>query len=222
MHTMNPRVPAKNTPNRKAVMREESLQRLTEAAFRLIVANGYHACTLQEIAEAADMTKGAIYFYFESKENLALHLLDVAEADIVDSLVRHLEAIDAPAPERVAAFFKFTSKQGIDRPFELLCLIKMSIEGRNSTELADKRINLIYARIYRILEEIIDRGKARGELDENLPTREVAAMIVATHDGMMLEWHRRSGEINGRIFVRTVWQTFLHGILGGSSSAHAA
>ncbi len=219
---MNSPTATRAAANRKAAIREESLQRLTEAAFRLIVAKGYHACTLQEIAEAAGLTKGAIYFHFESKENLALHLLDIAEADIVDSLVRHLDTIDAPAPERVAAFFKFTSKQGIDRPYELLCLIKMSIEGRNSTELADERISNIYARIYRVLEEIIEQGKTRGELDENLPTSEVAAMIVATHDGMMLEWHRRSGGIDGRIFVRTVWQTFLHGILGGPSSGRAA
>ena len=188
--------------NKKALLREGSIGRLTQAAFRLIVAKGYHACTLQDIAEAAGLTKGAIFFYFESKENLLLQLLDIAEAHIVDPLIEHLDEKRGTAPEKIASFFRFTSKQGIDRPHELLCLIKMSIESRTGTDIADRRVSEIYER------------KASGELPRSLPAREFATLVVATHDGMMLEWHRRGGGIDGRLFVRTVWQTFLNGILG--------
>lgn len=212
-------MPKSATPklNKKALLREESIGRLTQAAFRLIVAKGYHACTLQDIAEAVGLTKGAIFFYFESKENLLLQLLDIAEAHIVDPLISHLDEKERTAPEKIAEFFRFTSKQGIDRPHELLCLIKMSIESRNGTDIADRRVSEIYQRIYGVLEGIVDQGKARGELPSHLPTREFATLVVATHDGMMLEWHRRGGGIDGRLFVRTVWQTFLNGILGEKS-----
>lgn len=199
--------------NKKALLREESIQRLTQAAFRLIVEKGYHACSLQEIADAAGLTKGAIFFYFESKENLLLHLLDTAEAETVDTLIEHLAAFEGSEADKIAAFFRFTSQHGINRPYELLCLIKMSIEGRNSTQQADRRISEIYGRIYAALEAIIEEGKRRGELSPHLPTREFAMMAVATHDGMMLEWHRRGSDVDGRTFVRTVWQTLLHGIM---------
>ena len=199
-------------PNKKALLREDSIHRLTQAAFALIVDKGYHACSLQEIAEAAGLTKGAIFFYFESKENLLLQLLDLAEKHMVDPLIQHLAETDAPAPDKIASFFRFTSKQGIDRPNELLCLIKMSIENRSATSMADERVVQIYARIYRAIEEIVDEGKERGELAATLPTKEFATLVVATHDGMMLEWHRRGGGIDGRLFVQTVWQTFLNGI----------
>jgi len=199
--------------NKKAQSREESVNRLTQAAFKLIVTKGYQACSLQEIAEAAGLTKGAIFFYFESKENLLLHLLDIAQANIVDPLIVHLNDMDRPAPQKIASFFRFTSKQGIDRPNELLCLIKMSIESRNSTDIADQRVAEIYQRIYRMLERIIDAGKKKGELAPDLPTKEFATLVVATYEGMMLEWHRLGGRIDGRKFVKTVWQTFLNGIL---------
>lgn len=162
-------LPVEKKPNKKAILREESIQRLTQAAFRLIVAKGYHACTLHEIAQAAGLTKGAIFFYFESKENLLLRLLDIAEAEIVDTLMEHLESLQKPAPDRIAAFFRFTSQQGIDRPYELLCLIKMSIEGPNSTELAGRRISEIYQRIYAGVEDIVADGKRKGELDPAAP-----------------------------------------------------
>ncbi len=199
--------------NKKAQLREESVNRLTQAAFRLIVTKGYHACSLQEIAEAAGLTKGAIFFYFESKENLLLHLLDIAEANIVEPLIANLNETNRPAPQKIASFFRFTSKQGIDRPNELLCLIKMSIESRNSTDLADRRVAELYQRIYQALEDVIDAGKKKGELAADMPSKEFATLVVATYEGMMLEWHRLGGSINGRVFVKTVWQTFMEGIL---------
>ncbi|QCM14018.1 TetR/AcrR family transcriptional regulator (plasmid) [Agrobacterium tumefaciens] len=204
---------AKAKINKKALLREESIQRLTRAAFGLIVTKGYHACTLQEIASTAGFTKGAVFFYFESKENILLHLLDIAESHIVDTLIEHVKGLKCPAPEKISAFFKYASKQGIDRPDELLCLIKMSIESRDGTDLADRRVREIYQRIYDLLEEVVEDGKKAGELSSTLPTKEFATLVVATHDGMMLEWHRRGGGIDGRRFVATVWSTFLNGIL---------
>ena len=88
--------------NKKTQLREESVSRLTTAAFRLIVSKGYQACTLQEIAESAGLTKGAIFFYFENKENLLLRLLDIAEANIVDPMIAHLAENDRPAPQKIA------------------------------------------------------------------------------------------------------------------------
>lgn len=198
---------------KKAALREESIQRLSEAAFRLFVSNGYHATTLKEIADAVGMTKGAIFFYFASKERLLLHLLDIAEVNIVDSLIAHLASIRGSALDKIIAYFHFGSRHGIERPYELLCLIQISIEFRHRTDAVGKRITGIYDRVYRVLEEIIDAGRARGELQKDLHTRELASTVVATHDGMMLEWHRRGGRmIDGQTLVRTVRYTFLKGI----------
>jgi AcrR family transcriptional regulator len=200
-----PKKAAKN-----AELREDSIQRLSQAAFQLIVMKGYHATTLQEIAEAVGMTKGAIFFYFTSKERLLLHLLDIAEDHIVNSLAAHLASVRGTAVDKIIAYFHFGSWHGIERPYELLCLIQISIEFRHRTDTIGKRIVAIYNRIYRVLEEIIAAGRARGELPKDLPTREIASTVVATHDGMMLEYHRR--EIDGEQLVRVVRTMFLQGI----------
>ena len=89
----------------------------------------------------------------------------------------------------------------------------MSIESRNSTDIADSRVAALYQRIYQALEDVIDAGKKKGELAADLPSKEFATLVVATYEGMMLEWHRLGGSINGPVFVKTVWQTFLGGIL---------
>jgi TetR/AcrR family transcriptional regulator, transcriptional repressor for nem operon len=50
--------------------------KLLDAAQRLMLAKGYPATTVDEICEAARLTKGSFFHYFESKEDLAKALLD--------------------------------------------------------------------------------------------------------------------------------------------------
>jgi AcrR family transcriptional regulator len=60
--------------------REESRQqtrtRLLDAAVQVFSRRGYQAATVDEIAEAAGYSKGAVYSNFSSKEELFLELLD--------------------------------------------------------------------------------------------------------------------------------------------------
>jgi AcrR family transcriptional regulator len=71
----------KKIKTRRAIRRE---------AFRLIEANGYTATTVEQIAEAADVSPSTFFRYFPSKESLLL-------ADDLDPLV--LAAFDAQPPE---------------------------------------------------------------------------------------------------------------------------
>lgn len=199
-------------PSTNLELREDSIRRLSEAAFALFVAKGYHATSLDEIARAAGLTKGSIYFYFNSKQRLLLGLLDDARDAVVAPLLDHVNQIEGSATDKIAGFFRFSSLHGgIEQPQKLLCLIKTSIEFRDSDDAISKRIVEIYDEIYSTLEVILEAGKKRGEIGST-PVKELASMIVATNDGMMLEWHRRGANIDGRKLVRTVWTTFLHGI----------
>jgi TetR/AcrR family transcriptional regulator, transcriptional repressor for nem operon len=198
-------------PSTNLALRTESIRLLTNAAFRWIVSHGYHATTLSDVAKAAGLTKGAIFFYFSSKEKMILHLLDVAEANTVDPLIARIEESSATAPEKIADFFRYSSQHGIDRPQELLCLIKISVEFRNRGDVIDQRITQIYDRMYDCLEKLLDDGVLRGELADSTPVRELASMIIATHDGMMLEWYRHKPQIDGGKLVRTVMKVFTSG-----------
>ncbi len=47
-------------------------EHILECALRCFAAKGYHASSIQEIAEEAGIAKGLVYFYFKSKEDLLL------------------------------------------------------------------------------------------------------------------------------------------------------
>jgi AcrR family transcriptional regulator len=85
-------------------LREESRRAIVEHALRLFGANGYDRTSMKAIAEAAGMSPGLIYHYFESKERLLHALFEESMADVRASFA---EADAAPTPnDRIAALVR--------------------------------------------------------------------------------------------------------------------
>ena len=55
--------------------REQSTEQVLAAALKQFVTRGYHSTSIDDIARAAGLTKGAVYFYFKGKSALLLELL---------------------------------------------------------------------------------------------------------------------------------------------------
>lgn len=55
---------------------EEKRKQILHAAFRALSEQGYDAVTLQTIADHAEVSKGVVHYYFESKEAVLVELLE--------------------------------------------------------------------------------------------------------------------------------------------------
>ena len=92
---------------------EQRRSQLLEVAVEVFAARGFHATSMDEIAEAAGVTKPVLYQHFPSKRALYRELLD----EVDEQLVARLVAATAGAPtgrERVqcgfAAYFRFVAE----------------------------------------------------------------------------------------------------------------
>ena len=85
----------------RAESKERTRQRLLAEAQRLFRERGYAATSLEQIAEAAEVTKGAIYGHFASKEDLMLSALEAAPPPDYSTT---LNDQSRPLRERLAAF----------------------------------------------------------------------------------------------------------------------
>src|SRR3984957_2013533 len=84
----------------RAESKERTRQRLLAEAQRLFRERGYAATSLEQIAEAAEVTKGAIYGHFASKEDLMVSALEAAPAPDYSAL----NDGSRPLRERLAEF----------------------------------------------------------------------------------------------------------------------
>lgn len=58
-------------------IREEKRDLIINAALRLFADTGYHATSISKIAKEASISKGLMYNYFESKEDLLISIMDL-------------------------------------------------------------------------------------------------------------------------------------------------
>jgi AcrR family transcriptional regulator len=205
-------------PATKKAQREASVEGLLAAARALFVSQGYRHATVDEIAEAAHLTKGAIYFYFRNKAALLASLLDRVETIVVGGMTERIATAGRGAPQpratdRLVAFMHGQARLGVDRAEDVLLLILMSLEFAGTGGEIEARIRAIYDRMYKAVEAIIALGKRQGEFRADIRTREQAAIVMALHDGTFLEWYRRRQALGGPELVRALRTTMLAGLL---------
>ncbi len=203
----------------KRQQREASIEALHEAALALFVSRGYEQTTIDEIAERAGLSKGAVYFYFESKEGLLYSLFDQIDSVVTGRMMKTLSAAGPSAGTKIAAFVNGQAELGITDPDRVLLLILISLEFHGKGGRIEERTNDIYGRMYAALEGVIRLGRKRREFRDDLPVGEQAAIIVAGHDGTFLEWHRRRKKFDGGQLVRALRTSMLAGLAVPQSPA---
>ncbi|MFC5477798.1 TetR/AcrR family transcriptional regulator [Massilia suwonensis] len=156
--------PPKALPNKR-----ETLKRILEAARREFVGKGLADARVDDIAQAAGVTKQLVYHYYRSKEELFACVLDESSAQAMNELVT-LE-LDHLAPRAALRALL----QGMVQPYEEGELSALAQEGirfhesratpRNSfTELAPR----LRLKLKKTLERGISSGDFRADVDPDM------------------------------------------------------
>jgi AcrR family transcriptional regulator len=190
--------------NRKEEQRSASVDGILVSALELFVKNGYRSTTVEMIAERAGLTKGAVYFYFDSKAAVMLRLLDDAERIVVDPAEAGTRRAGQPALDKLIAFLHRQAQVALEHPQHLLLLILMSVEFYGTNTESEVRVRAIYRRLYGCVESVIHQGQSEGTIRTDIRSHELTSLVMAQHDGILIEWYRRPGEFDGKSLARAV------------------
>ncbi|OGQ21709.1 MAG: hypothetical protein A2138_21015 [Deltaproteobacteria bacterium RBG_16_71_12] len=76
-------------------------ERLRRAAFQCFAEGGFHETTVDDICKKAGVSKGAFYWYFESKEQVFVQILEVWAKEVEGEIIKQFqEAFEQEHPER--------------------------------------------------------------------------------------------------------------------------
>jgi AcrR family transcriptional regulator len=87
----------------------ERRNQLFDVALSLFAERGYAATTMDDIAEAAGVTKPLVYQHFDSKRALYLELMDVVSAKVIEAITSATAQADGPRQQvelGFAAYFE--------------------------------------------------------------------------------------------------------------------
>jgi AcrR family transcriptional regulator len=90
------------TRARREREKEERRQSILQAARAVFFENGFHRATVDDVAERAEVSKGTVYLYYESKETILAFLLLEGLDELVETLAAAYAATEPfAATERV-------------------------------------------------------------------------------------------------------------------------
>ena len=193
---------ARDRPATKREQRAASIDALLSEALTLFITQGYHATTVEVIAQAAGLTKGAVYFYFKSKANVLTTLLDRTEELTVEPTIAAMNAAGDNPKDRLNAFVRSQSVIGAEKTEYMLLAILMSAEFNGSGHAIEKRLFELMARMENALKETVKSGQKDGVFRNEIRADEMASVIMATNKGCYVEWYMRGDDLKGQDFAR--------------------
>ena len=148
---------------------------ILDAAERAFAVGGFHRTTMQDIAREASVSLGALYVYFESKEDLIAGITERDRAKLAGEL-----ADVATAPDIAAALAKLGERYTVDEPrHKQQLVVEIGCEAMRGGAVgaiyraADEAILGDFERLF---QRAIEDGRIRPRHDAKTLARAVAVL----------------------------------------------
>jgi len=172
------------TGSEELSLTEKRREQIIKATCECIVEKGYSACTMQDIAKKTGLSKGMIHYYFSTKENLLISVMEnlVSQWDRV--IAERINDIKDPQ-EAIHGLLDACCEIAQDGvSYNMLVKFWAELSHKKAFEEVNANFYNHYREMIReIIEEGINQGKFK-EVDSHL----LATIIISIIDGLSLQW----------------------------------
>jgi|TARA_B100000959_G_C14908637_1_gene594148 AcrR family transcriptional regulator len=188
---------------------DQRKDQILEAALSVIVEHGYDHSRMDDIVQSSQLSKGAIYWYYKSKKEVYLSLVDHwvkrYNAGFIDNLEQH-----HTASEQLKGLFVYFIDQYDKDPAAFKILVEFwSLSGRDKE--FNEKLQKVYSDFLEYVIHIIQKGVDSGEF-RNVNPRITALSILINIEG--INWFtlfEKSG-VEAREYIDTISDFILAGV----------
>ena len=194
---MAPRVKRQRRPKREEVRR-----RLLEAATHVFARRGYAGASLEEVAEEAGFSKGAVYSNFSGKEEVFYALLREHVGERIDR-VRDAVSSAETLQEAGAAAGRASAEATQEEPDWHLLFLEFVTQAAHQSELGEElgRQRTVLREL--IADQVRDRLEAGG-VEPSLSAEQLAILMLALSNGLAIEQIVQPDGVDPDLFGRAV------------------
>ena len=187
-------------------MENSKYHEIAEAAVQLFNKKGYHATSMQDIADYVGLQKGSLYYYISSKEEL----LERITSESIDGFVRELELIvkrGNSAREKLEQAIHMHFTRVTDNiPMTTILL-------RESFSLSDDPHQVIQSSTDHYLNlwsQILSEGMASGEFKPGNPR--LAALAILGACNWAYRWYQEGGKQGNEEIAKYITELWMGGL----------
>lgn len=188
---------------------EATRRKIIGAAVELFDSVGYGDTGLADIMDRAEVTKGAFYYHFDSKEAVATAIIEQSETEFRASMIRIISATDSPALDNLMRSTFAVAHMHTRDP-----LSRVANQLRQSLSQVTDTGAEIYARrqseIFGVMTDAIGRGVTSGDIADDIDADSLARTLWAAALGNRI----LSDALGDDIFTQLthIWQVLVRGI----------
>jgi len=161
---------------------EGTRERLLQAAFREIHRSGFQSAGIDTILAATNVTKGALYYHFESKEALGYAVVEEKIATLTRDRWLHPMQSEGEAIDILIGVVRGLPTRPAD--VRQSCpLLNLAQEMSPLDEQFRKRLERIFLAWQEGIATLLRRGQSQGTVRRDLNPDETASFLVAMVEG---------------------------------------
>lgn len=171
---------AVTNPSRRERKKRDAEERILQVALSLFQSKGFEETTLEEISEAADISRATFFNYFRTKEALALCISERVAAEIGTFLERKRQKLGSTLT-LLQQFFVLLAERVQEYPeaFEKASLKLARFPLPPSCKWGE------------MLARFLKEGQEKGEVRDDVDTRELVEVVAAVGMQSVLTWLRQ-------------------------------
>ncbi|HZA10401.1 ScbR family autoregulator-binding transcription factor [Mycobacterium sp.] len=190
---------------------EATRRKIINAAVGLFDELGYPATGLGEIIERAELTKGALYYHFDSKESLAAAIVDEGSAKLLDTFLNVCQSSSPALESLIHGTLLSAGLIGEDKAVRTGGQLTRALGQFNEAVVRG------YGGWYAAVLRQVRQAQAEGDLRDDLDPDTIAETVQAAMGGAEMMSNASSG---GRDLVARlirIWGILLPAIVSGES-----
>ncbi|MEO0874797.1 MAG: TetR family transcriptional regulator C-terminal domain-containing protein [Bacteroidota bacterium] len=183
-------------------MKQETVDRILTVGTELLIKNGYNSVGLNRILESANIPKGSFYYFFKSKEDFGLKVLDFYARQNLDFLKTFLENKEQEPRDRI--FDLLNSIQAIYEEQDYLqgCLL-----GNSSLELAAQKESFAnqiahgLGQWQNLFAKTIAEGQEAGSINIEFSADQYAEFLINSWEGALVRMKTTRSNAPMELFI---------------------
>lgn len=157
--------------------KEDRPQEITAAALAAFAKNGYAATRVDDVAKRAGVSKGLLYLYFKTKEELFKSVVRSFVIPKVDTLIKIIETSDLSSEAFLRGPFLDFARQLPGSPVSVIVRL-MVAEGPKHPDLLQFYWDNVVSRGLGAINELLRRGVERGEFRKSAVSEQPALFVM--------------------------------------------
>ncbi len=174
----------------------ETKTRILKVTFELLLEKGFDGVSISQITKKAKITKGALYYFFENKEDLFDCVIEEYLYSYLNQSLIDLKNFSGTTKEKMKMSFHAVAKNAVNENIEKsdhndISLIDFSFlvnQGAKKYEKIRNQYNNFTSAVVNTLEGLLEQGKSEGIIRPEINSRMIAENNVIWGKGLIFAW----------------------------------